>query len=239
MIYLTAQHVVSSPKQKVGINAFFYRSTSALPRGSSGVVDLRAVLASPRGELANDDVEVKPGGNRVRSYLDIVASDAGDTTEIEDTISVVKAAVLDQSPPTIVETDVVGMQFGCERDLDAAGELDQLVERALRLLRSGKPAPWRSLRPLIILVRVEQDSVDVSLDEESIERLRTSGAEERPSKIRMSYPVLEDPKAAIGASWLHLAMLLTGLDEDCLLPLGGVRFQYQDGELLHEWPHRQ
>jgi hypothetical protein len=71
-MYLTAHHVVSPPPgHREGINAFLYlHGPRAWDASSSG----RAPDEDP-GRLVAQSISVSPPGNRVRSYLDIVAVD--------------------------------------------------------------------------------------------------------------------------------------------------------------------
>lgn len=77
-MYLTAHHVVSNTGQGEGINAFYYThgdlTWMALP--PVGIPDYNP------GVLQYQSIVVPAGGNRVRSYLDIVTPDAASWTEI-------------------------------------------------------------------------------------------------------------------------------------------------------------
>jgi hypothetical protein len=77
-MYLTAQHVVSTSGGREGINAFCYshgtETWMALP--PAGIPDQNP------GILKAQSLAVPPGGNRVRSYLDIITPDESSWTEI-------------------------------------------------------------------------------------------------------------------------------------------------------------
>lgn len=70
-MYITAHHVVHPRATDEGINAFCYRHGSYIWVGlpPAGIPD------DNPGELAASLLEVPPGGNRVRSYLDIIMPD--------------------------------------------------------------------------------------------------------------------------------------------------------------------
>lgn len=76
-MYLAAQHVVS-PGGSAGINAFHYQHGPRVWQGlpPPGIPDLDP------GTLVNQSVVVEPPGNRVRSYLDVIAPDGTPTAEI-------------------------------------------------------------------------------------------------------------------------------------------------------------
>lgn len=75
---LTAQHVLRPKAEEEGINAFYYLHGPYVWRGlpPAGIPD------SNPGELMYQSLSVQPGGNRVRSFLDIVAPDETPSEEI-------------------------------------------------------------------------------------------------------------------------------------------------------------
>lgn len=77
-MYLTAQRVQRPNTHEEGINAFYYMHGPYVWDGlpPDGIPD------ENRGELARSSIAVTPPGNRVRSYLDIVAPDETPWTEI-------------------------------------------------------------------------------------------------------------------------------------------------------------
>ena len=77
-MYLTAQRVHSPATGNEGINAFFYVHGPHIWQGlpPQGIPDQNP------GELVAETVVIAPPGNRVRSYLDVVAPDETPWTEI-------------------------------------------------------------------------------------------------------------------------------------------------------------
>jgi hypothetical protein len=77
-MYLTAQHVISPVTHREGVNAYYYSHGNYLwdHEPPPGIPD-----ADP-GALMNQLTPIPPGGNRVRSYLDVVAPDETTWTEI-------------------------------------------------------------------------------------------------------------------------------------------------------------
>jgi hypothetical protein len=76
-MYLTAQHVVAPLSGAEGINAFYYEHGP----DDWGVPPPEIPDQNP-GTLANETITVPPPGNRVRSYLDVVAPDSAPWAEI-------------------------------------------------------------------------------------------------------------------------------------------------------------
>jgi hypothetical protein len=76
-MYLTAQRVVAPSGGKSGINAFYYE------HGRSWRVPPPGVPDRDPGSLVRERVEVRPPGNRVRSYVDLVTPDGMGLPEIQ------------------------------------------------------------------------------------------------------------------------------------------------------------
>jgi len=75
-MYLTAQRVVA-PSGNTGINVYHYAHPSR-----PWAIPPQGVPEDDPGELQGKKLELPPGGNRVRSYLDIVAADGAPTEEL-------------------------------------------------------------------------------------------------------------------------------------------------------------
>lgn len=76
-MYITAQRVVRAGSANGGINVFRYAHVDAawdMPPPSIPDVD--------PGALVSHSISIPPGGNRVRSYFDIVAADEVDWGQI-------------------------------------------------------------------------------------------------------------------------------------------------------------
>jgi hypothetical protein len=77
---ITAHHVVSS-NQRQGVNAFLYRHET-LSGDEAPPVEITPLHNQNPGTLVAQSISVAPPGNRVRSYLDIVAPDDTPWNEI-------------------------------------------------------------------------------------------------------------------------------------------------------------
>lgn len=77
-MYLTAHHVLSPSTGREGINAFYYSHGPYTWNGfpPPGIPD------QDPGELLAQTVVIAPPGNRVRSYLDVIAPDETTWAEI-------------------------------------------------------------------------------------------------------------------------------------------------------------
>ncbi len=73
-MYVAAQKVLRAATQQTGIDTYLYKHGPRPPPGISWEnPDLDAVTTESPGELASAAMDVPAGGNRVKSYLDVVS----------------------------------------------------------------------------------------------------------------------------------------------------------------------
>jgi hypothetical protein len=82
-MFLVAQHVLRPQTGEEGINAFHY-----VHHVDDWAGPPAAIPDQDPGELVNKTIAVAPGGNRVRSYLDIVAPDKASSVGIRQSLLV-------------------------------------------------------------------------------------------------------------------------------------------------------
>ena len=113
MIYLTAHRVVS-PHDMEGINAFSY------VRGSSIWPDAPPVpitVDTDPGELRHQRIELPPPGNRVRSFLDLVAPADVTRPEIAAAVETLSRRSAPQHLPAEWVQGRLWVRFGADRAL--------------------------------------------------------------------------------------------------------------------------
>ncbi|HKY34432.1 MAG TPA: hypothetical protein VJN18_00720 [Polyangiaceae bacterium] len=127
---LTAQRVRNLAGLE-GINAFcnLHGSYEWFGEPPTGIPDINP------GTRVNDSVVVPPGGNRVRSYLDIVAPDETPTAEVIAAVRRFVLAVRADSLPWAATVGRCTFRFGLDLGLEQqwAAEFQQLLEAALRV----------------------------------------------------------------------------------------------------------
>lgn len=126
-MYLTAQHVIAPRSGAEGINAFYYVHGPL----DWGVPPPEMPDQEP-GELTYESIAVPPPGNRVRSYLDMVAPDDAPWAEIRQSFLAFVTQTQQQQLPWV---GVVGRcLFRIGMDLAAANrwqrELAELYQAA-------------------------------------------------------------------------------------------------------------
>ena len=86
-MYLTAQRVLAVASGDEGINAFHHRHSHSWNGAPPG-----GIPETNPGELVNRETKIKPGGNRVRSYLDIIAPEETPWSDIREALLSLAAA---------------------------------------------------------------------------------------------------------------------------------------------------
>ena len=134
-MYLTAHRVVS-PNGAEGINAFVHLHgrdwTQEAPRPDQDP-----------GELVDKSLHIEPpSGNRVHSYIDIVAPDHYSLTDLHETIQAFIAKAETRRFPVALNDPPVYLAFSLEQGLanQWADELDRLLQAVMQLLQKQESA---------------------------------------------------------------------------------------------------
>ncbi|WP_437663871.1 hypothetical protein [Sorangium sp. So ce1182] len=143
-MYLTAQRVASAAPPREGINAFLSL------HGEEGAAAID--WDSPRVELVAEELpgvlllrecDLRPGGNRVRSFLDVVVRDQVDRAHVQVALDEFHRRLASARLPYVDVVDGVGVRFSAEPSLDPE-RLDEyrlLRSRVLRLLEIRQDTP--------------------------------------------------------------------------------------------------
>lgn len=240
-MYLTAHRVVSPTAGRAGINAFYYRhgDASAVDWGDP---DPGFVAESEPGELVSDDIDVAPGGNLVRSYLDVVAHDSTPLEAVTQALDRFRESALGSLPAVL--RGKVSIRFNAEAGLDPEArpaEFDDLRARVDRLLRLPPESTWRALEPLTIEMKVSRDETSFQLAHSAVEKLRAvANPHWVPVPLRVRDEVRGDLAFFQGDILRELVRaLVPNVGEEALLRLGGVRVVDSEGGLITEWPSRR
>jgi hypothetical protein len=106
---LTAQRVISPHLRARGVNVFQYLHG---PNSWERVPNNFLPEANP-GELVAQWIQVPPGGNRVVSFLDVVAPDEIDGVDLQQRLTSLKHRLQFSETATAVYWDPLWIRFGC------------------------------------------------------------------------------------------------------------------------------
>lgn len=135
-MYLAIQLVRRGEEE--GINAFLHKHPPDL-KWPKSPEDIAALADVNPGKIVQQRTDLKPGGNAVRAYLDVLAPEDTAVEDIEKVIQTLRRKLAEQKNPTIFSKSVVALRFGVELSLERLRDLhlDMLSSVGLQLLRSG------------------------------------------------------------------------------------------------------
>jgi len=131
-MYLRAQRVSVPDSHETGINAFLYSHP-----GRHWDTPPEEIPDQSLGLLAHKRVDVEEAGNRVRSYLDIVAPDDLDRVELKTRLLAFLKSARDQPLPYQSVADPCRFRLGMDVEIAEAGwrhEIAALATAASELL---------------------------------------------------------------------------------------------------------
>ncbi|HSN98911.1 MAG TPA: hypothetical protein VLS89_11520 [Candidatus Nanopelagicales bacterium] len=243
-MYLTAQRVYSLARKKTGINAFLYRHGAEVVPGMSWDRPVVELIADHHiGTRGPEHVEIAPGGNRVVSFVDIVAADDTPIKQVEDAVRSFGANISPERLPVSNTIGTVAIRFGAQSGLvedKAREEFEQIADQALNLLKNPREPAWRTQEPLEVDVEQTEEGLRFTLREEAKRRLATiHGPAWRAPRISISHDTRDAFELAHGDVFRNFVPILAELDMERVADLGGMRFyRAHTDRVLAEWPRR-
>lgn len=237
-MYLTAQRVRARDGAE-GVNVFLHRhGAEPIPDFDWSRPDLPRIADFHPGEPVAQSTGRPPGGNTVRSYLDVVCAEGTPRHELDRALSEFEAELTRIDPLEPRQYGPVAVRLGLELGLagQAGEELRRLREAALLVLDAPASHPVDSPGPLRVMVSPEGQRSVYRLEERSGTRIRRYlGHDHSFPELTVSRDLNEDvPPVNLH---IHVAPMLTGLSLEQILLLGGIRFERADtNELLWAWP---
>lgn len=236
---LTAQSVTPGTHAKEGINAFFYvHGADAVPGMTWEHPFVPVVVDLYPGTLTAQFVEVAPGGNVVRAFLDIVCKDGTAAPAIDTALDVLGR---DLSAPRLGRSLVherVAVRFGIEDGLrvQAGRYFLDLRAIAIRLLTQAPAQAPLVATPLVVEIETTHEGRIFRLEAQSRGLLPASSVPP-PRSIKLDDATAVDLQRQWGPAELHLASILAGLSLEQLYARGGVRFvEKPSGRDVWSWP---
>lgn len=242
-MYLTAHHV-KARDGSAGVNSYFSRHSHADElRIDWNRLDIAQIADEIGGETVVQSIEVRPGGNSVLSYLDVVAPEHTDPGFIADSLRMFEYYVKEGGFPTVMTTPRIGLRFGVIAGLQrlATAEFRRLRAHVLLLLGVTSQSKVRQLVPSAsgpIRVIVTRDGAGevYALTRESAKRVAAARPEFTPVRIHISDDTRDDFQAFVGELYPHIVTSLTGLSSAQLGQLGGVEVVQGDRLLWQKGP---
>jgi hypothetical protein len=130
-MYVTA-HLVRSSEGDEGINAFVHVHGVQFPWPE----DAAPLADTDPGRVVHQRIDLPPGGNQVRAYLDVLAPDQSARDAIEGALARLANDLEERRNPTVFTQGAVTIRFGVELGLERlrAQQLHMLAPIVLQLL---------------------------------------------------------------------------------------------------------
>ena len=243
-MYLTAQRVYSLTRKKAGINAFLYRHGAEVVPGMSWDRPVVELIADEHiGTRGPEHVENPRWGNRVVSFVDIVAADGTPIEQVENAIRSFGARFAPERLPASETIGTVAIRFGAQFGLgeaQAREEFSQIADQALDLLRNPREPAWRTQEPLEVDVEPTDEGLRFTLRPEAKRRLAAiHGPGWSAPRVSISHDTREAFELAHGDVFRNFVPILAELEMERVADLGGMRFyRAHTDQLLAEWPQR-
>jgi hypothetical protein len=243
-MYLTAQRVYSLTRKKTGINAFLYRHGAEVVPGMSWDQPILERIADEYiGTRGPEYIEIAPGGNRVVSFVDIVAADGTPIEQVEEAIRFFRTTLSSERLPVLKTIGTVAIRFGAQSGLtedQAHEEFTQIAGKALDLLRNPREPAWRTQEPLEVDVEQTEEGLRFTLRPEAKRRLAAiHGAGWGAPRVSVSHDTREAFELAHGDVFKNFVPILADLEMERVADLGGMRFyKAHTDDILAEWPRR-
>jgi hypothetical protein len=139
-MYATAHRVASSRNGRQGINAFLHTHGRDFPwpQDASSLPELNP------GRLEDEIIGIKPGGNNVRAYLDILAPDTIALEELFSALNNFAKSIPTLDNPLATHESIVTIRFGVESELEKErSEQFQVLIAAIRPLLEASMNSWQ------------------------------------------------------------------------------------------------
>ncbi|HEU4410438.1 MAG TPA: hypothetical protein VFS43_34605 [Polyangiaceae bacterium] len=119
-MYITAQRVRSSSlAARQGVNAFLNLHDKAEARAENwDNPSIERLADANPGILVDQECDVPPGGNSVRSFLDVVTADTTDVSRVSAALEAFEASLARAPLPHVETIDRVAVRFNAERALE-------------------------------------------------------------------------------------------------------------------------
>jgi len=240
-MFVISAHNVVSHQHGEGVNVYYYRKDSEPPRHTDGTLDVVAAQNKP-GELIQLDAQIKPGGNRVSALLDFVAADLPNLEEVRVFFDEARKMLQKKRPPLVHVNQAYGVHFNTDMGLypQRPALFADLSRFILRFVEHPPAKSFREQTPLVVVVRAigNGEGLSFELDPSSVQKIaQIKGSKWKNHRVQAQIDTFPD-FVNYDSDWPgSMSKVLTQLDEQEILSLGGIRFvDDRSNNVLWQWP---
>ncbi len=230
-MYLTVHRVVRQAER--GINGALYKHGTDRRDPTWNPPDLEDITSRNLGTQIMYRADIKPGGNAVECFLDIVFPDDFSELELETALSKFRESI--RSLRTKLTLGWISIDFAVNQGerTKIRENFDQLYNAAIELFRNRNLQ--NTLPPLEIIETQDKEYRYFELNSKSKRRLRTEfGPDVSTDCVKVPHSVTSDFKKLYGELYPFVSEWITDKPRANLSRLGGIRVLY-NGQSVWEW----
>ncbi len=231
-MYLTVHRVVSHQAER-GINGALYKHGTDRRNPAWNPPDLEDITSRNLGTQIMYRADIKPGGNAVECFLDIVFPDDFSELELETALSKFRESI--RSLRTKLTFGLVAIDFAVNQGerTKIRENFDQLYNAAIELFRNRNLQ--NTLSPLEIIETQDEEYRYFELNSKSKRRLRKEfGPDVSTDRVKLPHSVTSDFKKLYGELYPFVSEWITDKSRADLSRLGGIRVLH-NGQSVWEW----
>ena len=231
-MYLTVHRVVSHQAAR-GINGALYTHGTDRRDPAWNPPDLDDITSGNLGTQTMCRIDIKPGGNAVECFLDVVFPDDFSELELKTSLSKFRKSI--HSARTRLTLGVVAIDFAVSlgESNHIHENFDQLYNAAIELFRNRNLQ--NTLSPLEIIETQDEEYRYFELNSESKRRLRKEfGPDVSTDCVKLPHSVTSDFKKLYGELYPFVSEWITDKSRADLSRLGGIRVLH-NGQSVWEW----
>ena len=230
-MYLTVHRVVSHQAER-GINGALYKHGTDRRDPAWNPPDLEDITSRNLGTQIMYRADIKPGGNAVECFLDVVFPDDFTGHELKTALSKFRKSI--HSARTTLTLGLVAIDFAVNQGerTKIRENFDQLYNAAIELFRNRNLQ--NTLPPLEIIETVDEEYRCFELSAESERRLREEfGSDVSTDRVKVPHSVTSDFKKLYGELYPFVSEWITDKPRADLSRFGGIRVLC-NGQLVWE-----
>ena len=230
-MYLTVHKVVRQAER--GINGALYKHGTDRRDPAWNPPDLEDITSRNLGTQIMYRADIKPGGNAVECFLDIVFPDDFSELELETALSKFRESI--RSLRTKLTLGWITIDFAVNQGerTKIHENFDQLYNAAIELFRNRNLQ--NTLSPLEIIETQDEEYRYFELNSKSKRRLRKEfGPDVSTDRVKLPHSVTSDFKKLYGELYPFVSEWITDKSRADLSRLGGIRVLH-NGQAVWEW----
>ena len=233
-MYLTVHRVVSRQAER-GINGALYKHGTDRQDPAWNPPDLEDITSRNLGTQIMYRTDIKPGGNAVECFLDIVFPDDFSELELETALSKFRESIHSLRTRLTFGWVAIDLAMNQGERTKIHENFDQLYNAAIELFRNFNRQNIPIPPPLEIIEIQDKEYRYFELSAASKRRLRAEfGSDASTDCVKVPHPVTDEFKKLYGNLYPFVFEWVTDKSRADLSRFGGIRVLH-NGQSVWEW----